>query len=141
MQNAEDLGDDHKLAEARKVINDAKSLIEKSASSKDEFCQNLIQDLNRCLDGLQDEQQFDYFGKGYMVQNAMCLDMERAANFDADYATQSQYNNVSRGVQYENFARSDSMDSCCSCDNDFYGNQRRSPSPPYYQQQKGPMIM
>jgi len=139
MQNAENLGDARKLEEARKVINEAKSLIEKSASSKDEFCQNLIQDLNRCLDGLQDEQQFDYFGKGYMVQNAMCLDMERAANFDADYATQSQYNNVSRGVAYEAFARSDSMDSC----DDFY--QRRSVSPPiqYYQQNNsgGPVIM
>jgi len=138
MQTAENLGDARKLEEARKVINEAKSLIEKSVSSKDEFCQNLIQDLNRCLDGLQDEHQFDYFGKGYMVQNAMCLDMERAANFDADYATQSQYNNVSRGVAYENFARSDSMD---SCDHDFY--QKRSLSPPYYQQNNlgGPIIM
>jgi len=125
MLNAENLGENHKLAEARKVVNEAKKIIEKSISAKEEFCTNLIKDLEKCLEGLKDERQYDLFGKGYMMQNQKCLHLERAANYDMDYGTQMCYNNISKATAYEAFQRSDSMD---SCDGDLF-DVRRSPSP------------
>jgi len=125
MLNAENLGENHKLAEARKVVNEAKKIIEKSISAKEEFCTNLIKDLDKCLEGLKDERQYDLFGKGYMMQNQKCLHLERAANYDMDYGTQMCYNNISKATAYEAFQRSDSMD---SCDGDLF-DVRRSPSP------------
>ena len=85
----------------------------------------MIKDLDKCLEGLKDERQYDLFGKGYMMQNQKCLHLERAANYDMDYGTQMCYNNISKATAYEAFQRSDSMD---SCDGDFFDG-RRSPSP------------
>jgi len=135
MLNAENLGESHKLAEARKVVEEAKKIIEKSISAKEEFSANLIKDLDKCLEGLKDERQYDLFGKGYMMQNQKCLHLERAANFDMDYGTQMCYNNISKADAYEAFQRSDSMDSCEGTD--LFDPPRRSVSPvfPVYQQQ------
>lgn len=125
MLNAENLGELHNLDAARSAINNAKKEIENTISAKEDFCVNLLKDLEKCLEGLKDERQYDLFGKGYMMQNQKCLHMERAANFDTQYATQISWNNVSRGKAYESFQRSDSMDSCEAI------FDRRSPSPPF----------
>lgn len=112
MSEAESLGELRKLDAARKVVNEAMGQIEKSISAKEEFCLNLLADLKKCLDGLKDEYQWDQFGKGYMMQNQKCLYMERAANFDATFAVQQEWNSSAKNETYAMFQRSDSMDSC-----------------------------
>lgn len=111
MAEAEALGERNQLAQARKVITEAKALIQESPSTQDRFCINLVTDLDVTLNGLKSVQEFNAFGKGYMVQNAMCLSSERAANYSPAYATQSCYTTMERESAYDSFQRSDSMDS------------------------------
>merc|ERR1719330_2213380 len=61
MAQAEELGERNQLDAARRVIMEAKSLIQDSPSTKDTFCVNLCTDLDVTLNGLKSVQEFNNF--------------------------------------------------------------------------------
>jgi len=142
MSRAEELGDRDELAQARKIIQESLDTIGASVSAKNKFCAGLLADLNNCLEGLRDRNQYRNVTKQYMTQNVMCHKMERACNFDVDFASQMTYNNESRAVTMDTWGRADSLDSCDDDDIDDYQDlsnyhpqQIQNNTFPSYQQQ------
>jgi hypothetical protein len=144
MSRAEELGDRDELAKARKTIQESLDVIKASVSADNKFCIGLINDLNNCLEGLRDRNQYRNVTKQYMTQNIMCHKVERACNFDADFASQMTYNNESRAVTMDTWGRADSLDSCDEDFSDDYQDtlpqQYQNSTYPAYQQQMQPRM-
>ena len=65
MQNSRALADKGDMSGAQKVIRESKSVIEQSSSSRDTYCQNLMQELDECVTDMSSRDH--YMSKGSKV--------------------------------------------------------------------------
>eukprot|EP01002_Notosolenus_urceolatus_P007793 NODE_307_length_2265_cov_155.196751_g239_i0.p1 GENE.NODE_307_length_2265_cov_155.196751_g239_i0~~NODE_307_length_2265_cov_155.196751_g239_i0.p1 ORF type:complete len:624 (-),score=246.36 NODE_307_length_2265_cov_155.196751_g239_i0:394-2241(-) len=68
LEKARELGRESKLDEARSVLNAAKDEVKASATANEPYCKNLLQDLDLCLAGLQDQLSWRTDGEKMMTQ-------------------------------------------------------------------------
>merc|ERR1712130_356966 len=90
MAQASKLADTGKLAEARKVLTNAQEHIKKSKSNKDEYCVNLVKDMEKIQSNMVDRSAYRSKGAKMMSMNCQSQMMQRSTNSTA-YASQSKY--------------------------------------------------
>jgi len=122
LDEAEKLGKQGKMEEARNALRAASEVVMKSPSTRHNVSQGLVKDMNRCIDGYKSQKTYQGWGRNYSKQNKVSLRMERSCNFQAEqYSTQSIYQNVSKIATFDKFQGE------CSDDSDDGSLARRSP--------------
>jgi len=66
LSNANELSKNGQLAQGKEVLNAAIQRVQESVSSQEQFCKGLVDDLKKCLTGLQDANTYRSHGQQYM---------------------------------------------------------------------------
>lgn len=101
MENAKKQGDAGNLTEARATINNAIAKLRASISSSDKFVQGLIHDLEKALEGLQDNSAYVSYGAQQMNTGNQMHWNQRAAQ----KTWSPSYETSSRSAQKANFSK------------------------------------
>jgi len=110
MVKAEKLADKEDFEGARNIICSTRDSVAKSVSAKDKFCVGVVEDLNKCFEGLKSRSEYMNRTRKYMAQNVMCHTLERAANFDKEFGAQNTYNTEQRTASRVEFRRKNRHD-------------------------------
>jgi len=94
MEDASKEADKGDLEKARELIKAAIEMIEASPSKDEDFCKNLVKDLQECLAGMRSQREYESEGGRYMSTNVVSHFNQRSTNFE--YAAQSEYQTSSR---------------------------------------------
>jgi len=105
MAQASKLADTGKLAEARKVLTSAQEHIKKSKSNKDEYCVNLVKDMEKIQSNMVDRSAYRSKGAKMMSMNCQSQMMQRSTNSTA-YASQSKYESRGKKKMKSKFKKS-----------------------------------
>lgn len=90
MEQANKLADSGKLVDARKVLSSAQDHIKKSKTNKDEYCVNLVADIEKIQSNMVDRSAYRSKGAKMMSMNCQSHMMERGTNSSA-YSSQAKY--------------------------------------------------
>merc|ERR1719384_126256 len=90
MEQANALAKSGKLADARKLLSSAQEQIKKSKTSKDEYCVDLVNDMDKIASNMIDHSSYHSVGAKMMSSNIQVQQMQRSTNSSA-YRSQSKY--------------------------------------------------
>lgn len=96
LEQAADAGLKGQFSAATTILTSAISRIKESVSSSDEFCVNLVADLEKCKDGLQNKEKYQSGGHQTLSNNYMAHTYQRSTN--QTWSSQSAYQTTSRHV-------------------------------------------
>lgn len=89
MEEATHAGNAGSLVAARKTLETAIATIKESISKEDEFCEGLLVDLQKCLEGLKDQRSYETKGNQMLQNNFNAHFMQRSSN--VQMASQAVY--------------------------------------------------
>jgi len=100
------LANQNKLEEARKLLQSTVANIQQSDTSKESFCQGLVQDLEDCLGDMQSKSEYESIGSKKMNNYWMSSNYERSTNTksaaQACYVTSSKMKKKSEASSFLN---------------------------------------
>lgn len=84
------------FSKATAVLSAAISRIQESVSAADDFCKNLVADLEKCKEGLKNKAQYTTSGHQTLTHNYMAHSYQRSTN--QAWSSQTAYNTSSRAA-------------------------------------------
>jgi hypothetical protein len=94
MKKVDDMANTGNFEQAKKILDEAIASIKNSVTHDDQFCVNLIQDLEKTKAGLRDKNSWSSGGRQLLMNNFVGQQQQRQSNFDS--SSQSIYMNSSR---------------------------------------------
>ena len=102
MDSADQLANNGKLEEARKVLTAAQEHIKKSKSNKNQFSINLVNDIQMVHNNMQSRSQYQQQGGKMLKMNKKSHQMQRAVQSTA-WASQAMYTNSAQCSMQQRF--------------------------------------
>jgi len=96
LEKAADAGLKSQFSEANTILTSAISRIKESISASDEFCVNLVADLEKCKEGLESKSKYASGGHQTLSHNYMAHTYQRSTN--QTWSSQSAYQTTSRNA-------------------------------------------
>jgi len=103
MESSNDFAKAGQMDKAQEVLVAASTRISESVSSKDEFCQNLVKDIERCKAGVQSQASFASVGSKMLLNQAHAHSAQRSTN--VAWGAQQCYQTSNRAGMYSNFKK------------------------------------
>jgi len=101
MDQANDEAAKGNLEKARAILKAARGRISESVSAQDEFCQNLVGDIQRCESGLSSRAEYESGGSKMLTNQMNAHYVQRSSN--VSWQSQQVYNTTARSVMQTQF--------------------------------------
>lgn len=105
MERADQLANQGKMEDARKLLTHSVQRIQASPSSAQSFSVNLVADMQTIQNNMQSTQQYASRGRKMMKSQQQCQMMQRSAQ-SSQWASQSSYENRSKKAMKSKFRKS-----------------------------------
>ena len=102
MEQADALAKSGKLADARKVLSNAQDYIEKSPTSQDEYCVNLVKDMTKIQSNMVDRSAYQSVGAKMLSTESMSHNFQRSCK-SASSPSQGVYVTSSKSAMMMKF--------------------------------------
>eukprot|EP00667_Euglena_gracilis_P003906 EG_transcript_3920 len=90
IEEAKRLADEHRLPDARALLQQAAADIAASATGQGEYCRGLVEDLRECLASMDNMAQYESLGTKVMLSNAHSHGKQRSSRVKTRYANSSK---------------------------------------------------
>jgi len=103
MESSNELAKNGELDKAKEVLESAATRISESVSFQDEFCKNLVKDIERCKEGVQSKASYNAVGSKMLLNQADAHSKQRSTN--VAWGAQQVYQTSNRCGMYNNFKK------------------------------------